>query len=58
MVIYGSKKSKYSYISRIAGAGDKDGDVAAYHNGGSVDYYQCKRYNAALMSTKYYFIFS
>ncbi len=52
--LYGCKKSKYSSISRIGGAGDKGRDVVAYHNDGSVDYYQCKHYNVALMPTNYY----
>lgn len=52
--LYGCKKSKYSSISRIGGAGDKGRDVVAYHNDGAVDYYQCKHYNAALMPTNYF----
>lgn len=52
--LYGCKKSKYSSIRRIGGAGDKGRDVVAYYNDGSVDYYQCKHYNAALMPTDYY----
>lgn len=52
--LYGCKKSKYFSINRIGGAGDKGRDVVAYHNDGSVDYYQCKHYNAALMPSNYY----
>lgn len=51
--LYGCKKSKYSSICRIGSAGDKGRDVVAYHNDGSVDYYQCKHYNVALMPTNY-----
>lgn len=52
--LYGCKKTKYSSIRRIGGAGDKGRDVVAYYSDGSVDYYQCKHYNAALMPTDYY----
>lgn len=36
--LYGCKKSKYSSIKKIGGAGDKGRDVIAYYNDGSVDY--------------------
>lgn len=52
--LYGCKKSKYSDIKKIGGAGDKGRDVIAYYSDGSVDYYQCKHYNAALSPTNYY----
>lgn len=52
--LYGCKKSKYSVIRRIGGAGDKGRDVVAYYDDGSVDFYQCKHYNTALAPTHYY----
>lgn len=52
--LYGCKKSKYSSIKRLGGAGDKGRDVIAYHKDGSVDYYQCKHYLTYLAPTDYY----
>lgn len=52
--LYGCKKSKYSSIKRIGGAGDKGRDIVAYYTDGSVDYYQCKHYNIALAPSNYY----
>lgn len=52
--LYGCKKSQYSSIKRIGGAGDKGRDIVAYHADGSVDYYQCKHYNTALAPSNYY----
>ena len=52
--LYGSKKSKYSTIGKLGGAGDKGRDVVAYYSDGLVDYYQCKHYHAALAPTDYY----
>lgn len=52
--LYGCKKTKYSYIRRIGGAGDKGRDAVAYYSDGSVDYYQCKHYNTALAPSNYY----
>lgn len=52
--LYGCKKTKYSSIRRVGGAGDKGRDIIAYYNDGAVDYYQCKHYNTALMPTDYY----
>lgn len=52
--LYGCKKSKYSSIRRIGGAGDKGRDVVAYYSDGLVDYYQCKHYNSALAPSDYY----
>ena len=52
--LYGCKKSKYSSIRKIGGAGDKGRDVVAYYYDGSVDYYQCKHYNTALTPSNYY----
>lgn len=52
--LFGSKKSKYSSIKRIGGAGDKGRDVVGYYSDGTVDYYQCKHYNAGLAPTNYY----
>ena len=40
--LFGCKKSKYSSIKRIGGAGDKGRDVVGYYSDGTVDYYQCK----------------
>lgn len=52
--LYGSKKEKYASIKRIGGAGDKGRDIIAYYTDNTVDYYQCKHYNAALTPTEYY----
>ncbi len=52
--LYGCKKSIYSSIKRIGGAGDKGRDIVAYYTDGSVDYYQCKHYNTALAPSNYY----
>lgn len=52
--LYGSKKSKYSTMGKLGGAGDKGRDVVAYYSDGLVDYYQCKHYHAALAPTDYY----
>ena len=52
--LYGCKKSKYSSIKRLGGAGDKGRDVIAYYKDGSVDYYQCKHYQNSLAPTNYY----
>lgn len=52
--LYGCKKSKYSSIKRIGGAGDKGRDIVGYYSDGSVDYYQCKHYNTALAPSNYY----
>lgn len=52
--LYGSKKTKYSYMRKIGGAGDKGRDVIAYYDNKSVDYYQCKHYNRPLSPTNYY----
>ena len=55
--LYGCKKTQYSSIRRIGGAGDKGRDVIAYYSDGSVDYYQCKHYNTALSPSNYYLEF-
>ena len=52
--LFGCKKSKYSSIKRIGGAGDKGRDVVGYYSDGTVDYYQCKHYNTGLAPTNYY----
>lgn len=52
--LYACKKTKYTSIKRIGGAGDKGRDVIAYYDDKSVDYYQCKHYNTALYPTNYY----
>lgn len=52
--LYGSKRSQYSVIKRLGGAGDKGRDVVACYEDGSVDYYQCKHYHMALAPTNYY----
>lgn len=52
--LYGCKKSIYSSIQRIGGSGDKGRDIIAKYDDGSVDYYQCKHYNAALTPTDFY----
>lgn len=52
--LYGSKRTQYSSISRIGGAGDKGRDVIAECISGAVDYYQCKHYNSPLMPSEYY----
>lgn len=52
--LFGCKKSKYSSIKRIGGAGDKVRDVVGYYSDGTVDYYQCKHYNTGLAPTNYY----
>lgn len=52
--LYGCKKSKYSSIKRIGGAGDKGRDIVGYYSDGSVDYYQCKHYSSGLTPTNYY----
>ena len=52
--LYGCKKEKYLSIKRIGGAGDKGRDIVGYYSDGTVDYYQCKHYNAGLAPTNYY----
>jgi len=52
--LYGCKKSNYSSIKKIGGAGDKGRDVVAYYKDNSVDYFQCKHYNNPLSPTEYY----
>ena len=52
--LYGCKRTKYSSIRRIGGAGDKGRDVVAYYSDGSVDFYQCKHHNTALSPSNYY----
>lgn len=52
--LYGCKKTKYSSIMRIGGAGDKGRDVIAYYKDNSVDYYQCKHYKNSLAPTDFY----
>lgn len=52
--LYGCKRSKYSSINIIGGAGDKGRDIVAYYGDGSVDYYQCKHYKNALAPSNYY----
>ena len=55
--LYGCKKSKYSFIRKMGGAGDKGRDIIGYYRDGSVDYYQCKHYKTALAPTNYYLEF-
>ena len=52
--LYGCKKTKYSSIKQIGGAGDKGRDIVAYYGNGSMDYYQCKHYKTSLMPSNYY----
>lgn len=52
--LYACKKTKYSSIRRIGGAGDKGRDIIAYYADNSIDYYQCKHYNSALSLSNYY----
>lgn len=52
--LYGCKKSNYTTMKKIAGAGDKGRDVIAYYSDGSVDYFQCKHYKNSLSPSNYY----
>lgn len=52
--LYGCKKSNYVSMRKIGGAGDKGRDIVAYYADNSLDYYQCKHYNASLYPTNYY----
>ena len=53
----GCKKSKYTNVLRIGGAGDKGRDVIAKNTDGSVDVYQCKHYESPLTPSQFYIEF-
>lgn len=50
-------KTKYKYVYRIGGAGDKGRDVIAEYENGEFDYYQCKKYSLQLQPSQYWIEF-
>lgn len=52
--LYGCYRNKYAKIQRIGGAGDKGRDIIGTYQDGTVDYYQCKHYQTALMPSQFY----
>lgn len=51
--LYVARKSRYSKLERMGGAGDKGRDVIGVRKDASLDYYQCKHYQTALSPSEF-----